>query len=223
MTVFPNCISSASEMRVSHLLSRNDCKFSQRLANFSLVLSGLSASFCAVILYFIGEHIVHAMTNDKVLGNMLNEIIPYFVLCQPLISITTAASYLNRAMGMYKKSTLVDFFMTCLVTIPCACVATEHYGYNIEGLIAASFIGYGTLSILTLSIFKNADWKNAVEKNMKMSGFVPHVAEEGKTRLYEIATAHSSASEISRKIPTNVKNSTSAAVPIGSEAGIILL
>merc|ERR1719276_447844 len=101
---------------------------------------------------------------------MLLEIIPYFVVCQPLISVTTAASDLNRALGMYQKSTKMELFLTFTVTIPAAYISTVEYGYNIEGLVFSSIVAYGILGAMTLALFNNADWNKAVTKNQKMSG-----------------------------------------------------
>ena len=170
ITVLPDCISSASEMRISHLLSNGYIPIAQRLANLSMILTFTTATVGVIILYFAKNAIVRAMSNDETLSSMLLELVPYFALCQPFISVTTTSSYLNRALGMYKRSTKVELLLTCLVTIPAAYLSTVYYGFNIEGLIAASFIGYATLGIFTLAILMNADWNKAEHKNKIMGG-----------------------------------------------------
>eukprot|EP00979_Chaetoceros_neogracilis_P001396 scaffold247_cov174-Chaetoceros_neogracile.AAC.9 len=101
---------------------------------------------------------------------MLMGVMPYILLCQPMISLTTTGAYLNRALAMYQRSTKIELLVTCLVTLPLAWVSTFVYGYNISGLAAASFTGYATMGLVILSIYNNADWEKAVRKNKKIAG-----------------------------------------------------
>lgn len=169
-------------MRISHLLSRGNIDVAQRLTKLAMLLTFTTALVCVTILYFTRDIIINAMSNDETLADMLLELIPYFALCQPFISVTTTSSYLNRALGMYKRSTKVELLLTCLVTIPAAYIATMYYRYNVEGLIAASFIGYATLGIFTLAILMNADWDKAMKKNKVMTGQTPSVVDPGTDR-----------------------------------------
>ena len=110
-----------------------------------------------------------AVTQDEVLDGMLIEIITYIVLIDPILSIATATSYLNKGLGMYKRTTKVDLSLTLLVTIPCAIISTFVFGYDIEGLTAATYIGYATIGFFSITIFANADWERAAEKNKALT------------------------------------------------------
>lgn len=103
---------------------------------------------------------------------MLTDVVPYLLLCQPLISLTTTGAHLNRALAMYQRSTKIELLITCLVTIPAAYVSTFIYNWDISGLTAASFIGYATMGTVILALYNNADWEKAVRKNKKMAGTV---------------------------------------------------
>lgn len=247
VTVLPNCVSSAAEYSVARILSLGNSAFASRLCSFSLVLAASGSIACAIILYFSKGFIVTSMTLDQTLQSMLMEVIPYLVFCQPLISIVTTISYLNRALGMYQKSTAVDFFVTCLVTVPSAIVVCILLKFNVEGLVCASFIGYGSMAILTLVLYRNADMNQAVEKNMKMSGNYSPTTDNIDSQSLDNATsasstfsrkvpsavrrpkaaaipmALSSAYEHSKMRPTSAENNNSAAIPIGAELGIVVL
>lgn len=170
ITVVPDCISSAAEMRISNLLSKEKIAIAKKMSFIAMIMCGISAILSNLVLYFSRYFITCAMTNDDILTAMLLDIIPYYVLCQPFVSVITAACYLNRALGMYGISTKVELLATCLATIPAAYISTIYFNYNIEGLTSAAFIGYATLGFFTIALLMNADWGKAKEVNKKMSG-----------------------------------------------------
>jgi len=157
-------------MRISRLLSKGCNATAKKLSKVTLIMAAVSSLFCAIILFFTRHLVANAMANDDILEGILLEIIPYLIVCQPLACICTTASDLNRALGMYVKSTKIDLLMTLLVTIPTAYLVTVHFDYNIDGLTASAFVGEGAIGILTLATFLNADWEKAVLKNRIMGG-----------------------------------------------------
>jgi Na+-driven multidrug efflux pump len=122
---------------------------------------------------FAARHpLISVITSDYDLSKMLIGVMPYLLLCQPLISLTTTGAYLNRALAMYQRSTKIELLITCLITLPAAWVSTFIYGWDISGLTAASFVGYATTGAVILAIYNNADWDKAVRKNRKMAGTI---------------------------------------------------
>ncbi len=109
------------------------------------------------------------MTQDAVLEGMLSEIIPYCV-CDPFLSVSTVTSCLNRGLALYRRTTKIEFLVTIIVTLPVAVVSTYVFGYNIEGLTAAMYVGYTVMGFFNMLAFMNADWDKAVMKNKMMSG-----------------------------------------------------
>lgn len=167
--ILPENIASASEYRVAHLLSNGQIYLAQRLSNASIAITTLSSAVCCAILFIFRDWIVDGVTQDETLDMMLLEIIPYIALGDPILAASTAASYLNRALAMYKRSTTIELLVTVLITIPLAFVSTYVFNFNIEGIAAATYVGYSTMGFFSIVVFANADWEKAVIKNKKMS------------------------------------------------------
>lgn len=129
-----------------------------------------SSTVSCLILFYARNPIVKAVTNDETLDEMLLEIISYIVLCDPILSLSTSISYLNRALAMYRRSTKAEMLFTVTVTIPLAALFTYVYNFNVEGIAAASYLGGATMALIIVMVYANADWENAVKKNKIMSG-----------------------------------------------------
>jgi Na+-driven multidrug efflux pump len=169
--VIPSCIGSAAESRVSYQLSKGNIEVAKQVSNRCMFLTGITSVVGTSVLVFC-FNVIYFVTSDNDLENMLMGVMPYILLCQPMISLTTTGAYLNRALAMYQRSTKIELLVTCLVTLPLAGVSTFVFGYNISGLAAALFIGYATTGLVILAIYHNADWEKAVRKNKKIAGEV---------------------------------------------------
>jgi len=183
--IVPTNLASAFEYRISNLLSANNVVLAKRMASASMWMTTISSVLSCAILYLSSNFIVNGVTNDETLQDMLLEIIPYIVLCDPLIAPSTAVSYLNRALAMYKRSAKVELLMTIFVTVPAATISTYVMSYNIEGVTAAAYLGYATMGIVIFYVYYNADWDRAVVKNKKMSGDYDEEISITDTNSYE--------------------------------------
>lgn len=168
--VIPSCIGSATEYRVSHQLSKGNIELARQISKTSLILTGVTSSLGMLPLFIFRHPIAYLISNDDQLAELLVGVTPYIVLCQPLISLTSTAAYLNRALAMYQRSTKIELAMTTFATIPMAWLSTYHFGWNISGLVAAAIFGYATMGSIVLAIYMNADWEKAVGKNRKIAG-----------------------------------------------------
>jgi Na+-driven multidrug efflux pump len=140
------------------------------MASASLWVTSVLSLLSCLVLFFSRHLVVNGIANDDTMREMLLEIIPFIVICDPILSVATAASYLNRALAMYQRSTKLELLLTVFVTIPVATVSTYVMGFNIEGMAAAVYAGYSTMASLIIIVYVNADWERAAEKNKKMSG-----------------------------------------------------
>ena len=168
----PSCVGSAAEYRVAYQLSKGNIEVAKQMSNMSMVVTGITSLVGTAIMFAFRHPLIRVITHDDDLFGMLMGVMPYLLLCQPLISLTTTGAYLNRALAMYQRSTKIELLITCLVTLPAAWVSTFIYGWDISGLTAASFVGYATMGAVILAIYNNADWEKAVRKNRKMAGTV---------------------------------------------------
>lgn len=168
--ILPACIASAAEYSVANLLSKNNIHLAKQVASMSIWMTVASSAFSCLILFFSRYLIVKAVTKEATLYEMLLEIISYIVICDPILGLSTSVSYLNRALGMYRRSTKIEFLITILVTIPAAAVCTYVFRFNVEGIAAASYFGSATMSLTIVIVYVCADWDKAVEKNKMMSG-----------------------------------------------------
>lgn len=170
--VVPSCIGSAAEYRVSNQLSKGNITLAQQLSSRCMFLTATTSFVGTGIMFLVRHPLIKIIATDYHLADMLIKVVPYLVLCQPLISLTTTGAYLNRALAMYQRSTKIELLITCLVTIPAAWISTFHFGWDVCGLTAAAFVGYATMGAVILAIYNNADWEKAVRKNRKMAGLV---------------------------------------------------
>ena len=168
----PSCVGSAAEYRVAYQLSKGNIEVAKQMSNRSMVITGITSLVGTAIMFAARHPLISVITNDDDLSKMLIGVMPYLLLCQPLISLTETGAYLNRALAMYQRSTKIELLITCLITLPAAWVSTFIYGWDISGLTAASFVGYATMGAVILAIYNNADWDKAVRKNRKMAGTV---------------------------------------------------
>ena len=168
----PSCVGSAAEYRVAYQLSKGNIEVAKQMSNRSMVITGITSLVGTAIMFAARHPLISVITNDDDLSKMLIGVMPYLLLCQPLISLTETGAYLNRALAMYQRSTKIELLITCLITLPAAWVSTFIYGWDISGLTAASFVGYATTGAVILAIYNNADWDKAVRKNRKMAGTV---------------------------------------------------
>ena len=168
----PSCVGSAAEYRVAYQLSKGNIEVAKQMSNRSMVITGITSLVGTAIMFAARHPLISAFTNDDDLSKMLIGVMPYLLLCQPLISLTETGAYLNRALAMYQRSTKIELLITCLITLPAAWVSTFIYGWDISGLTAASFVGYATMGAVILAIYNNADWDKAVRKNRKMAGTI---------------------------------------------------
>ena len=166
----PSCIGSAVEYRVAYQLSKGNIELSKQISSRSMDLTCITSLIGTACFFFARHPLINFITHDDEISQQLFSVMPYIVLCQPLISLSTNGAYLNRALAMYRRSTKVELLITCLITLPLAGAATFVFGLGIEGLLAASFIGYATTGAVILAIYNNADWEKAVRKNMKIAG-----------------------------------------------------
>lgn len=170
--IVPYCIGSAAEYRVSNQLSKGNIILAKQMATTAMIMAGITSLFGCTILFLFRFPIVKVVTNNDVLVKMLIGVIPFLLICNPMIALTTIAGYLNRSLAMYQRSTKIEMGITCFITIPVAWVSTYSFGYDIAGLIAASYIGYASMGVVVLAIYMNADWEKAVRKNRKIAGIV---------------------------------------------------
>ena len=144
----------------------------RQISSTTMTLTVSTSLIGVGVMYIFRVPIIATITNSDVLVDMLVKVMPYILVCNPMIAITTTAGYLNRALAMYQRTTKIELAITCFVTIPVAWVSTYHFGYDIGGLLAASYIGYATMGMIVLAIYMNADWEKAVRKNRKIAGVI---------------------------------------------------
>ena len=168
--VLPSNLGSAAEYRVAYHLCRGNVKMARQISSKCIFLTGIFSLMGTGIMFIARYPLIRVLTGDDDLTQILIHVMPYIFLCQPLISLTTTGAHLNRGLAMYKRSTKIELLITCFVTIPAGYVSIFVCGWDISGVVAASFIGYATMGAVNLTIYNNADWEKAVRKNMKIAG-----------------------------------------------------
>lgn len=165
----PESYAEAASSRVTRHLSKGRKEFAQAVSFHSIKVGTLISLVCSATLYIYGPFFVWCLSLDDTLEQMLLEIIPYVVLCQPFVSVGMTTMELNDSLHIYKQATLIMTAVTLFIMIPIAAILTYWFGYNIEGLAAAQCIGYVAAGVANIVIFMNADWDRAVRKAQEAS------------------------------------------------------
>lgn len=168
--VVPANIGSAAEYRISNQLSKGNILLAQQISSRCMILTGVTSLIGNIVMYCFRDPLTKAMVSDDGLAESLMNVIPYIVLCQPLVVLSSFAGYVNSALAMYKRATIIELSITCLVGLPLSWISTYHFGWDITGLTAAAFISDATMGAVAMAIYKNADWDKAVRKNRKIAG-----------------------------------------------------
>lgn len=170
--VIPTNIGSAAEYRISNQLSKGNIILAQKLSNRCMCFAGVTALIGSAFLNAFRLTLIQSMVSNDQIAEMLINVVPYIVACQPFVSVFSMAGKLNQALAMYKRATIIELFITCLMLIPLSAVSTYHFGWDISGMTAALIMSYATMGAVGLAIYNNADWDKAVRKNQKIAGVV---------------------------------------------------
>ena len=168
----PESFAQAASYRVARQLSKGNIEFARAISFLCMKVGLFISVACSCILYLYGPFFVWCLSLDETLEQMLLEIIPYIVICQPFVSIGMTTMELNDALHIYKKATAIMAIVTLCLMIPFAAVMTYGFHFNIEGLAAAQCIGYTAAGVANIVIFMNADWDRAVRKALKVTAAV---------------------------------------------------
>ena len=162
--LIPDCFGEAASTRVVRHLSKARKDVAQQLSLHSAKIGFIISVFCSVILFCWGNFFVWCLSLDDTLEQMLLEILPYIVICQPFASVGSLFWELNDALYIYKEATFACTVISIVFTIPYAAIMTYVCHYNIEGLASAMCISYTASGVVALYIFVGADWDRAVRK-----------------------------------------------------------
>jgi len=155
----------AAAYKVSRHLARGKLELAQAVSFYSIKVGILLNVLCSIILYLFGPFFVWCLSIDDTLEQMLREVIPYVVTCQPFVAVgLIVTELLNEALFVYKKSTVTYAIATLFIIIPLGAIATYWLKFNIEGLASAQCIGHTAVGVASIVTFMNADWNRALLK-----------------------------------------------------------
>lgn len=163
--ILSESLSEAAAYKVSRHLARGKLELAQAVSFYIIKVGVLINVLCSLILYLCGPFFVWCLSLDDTLDQMLLEVIPYVVTCQPFIAVgMIVTEILNEALFVYKKATIVLTVTVTCVVIPLGAITTYAFHFNIEGLASAQCIGHTAAGVASVVLFMNADWNKALLK-----------------------------------------------------------
>ncbi len=163
LEVLPGCAASAAACRVTYQLRKGNIQVAQQISNRCMFWTGVLSWIEITIMFCVRRPLVNALTSEEevVVSEMLLGALPYVFFCEPMISLTVAGAHLNCAllMAMHQQLTTMALWKTFTLTLPAAWISTYVFGWDISGLVAASYIGCATAGAVDLLIYNNADWE----------------------------------------------------------------
>ena len=108
---------------------------------------------------------------NKVLEQMLFEVLPYIALCQPFITLGMAVAALSEGICMNSHVVKRMAASTFIVTIPIAGVMTQTFHLNVECFTTAVCMGYVVGGIMNFNLFIYVDWQRGIRKNQEVTQY----------------------------------------------------
>ena len=165
MELLSESFAEAAAYKVSRHLARGKLELAQAVSFYVIKVGILINVICSSILYFGGPFFVWCLSLDETLEEMLLEVIPYVVVCQPLIAVgMIMIEILNEALFIYKKATVALTLATMCIMIPIGAINTYWFYCNSDGLASAQCIGHIAAGVSSIVLFMNADWNRALDK-----------------------------------------------------------
>lgn len=151
-------ISDSGEIRVAHHLGKNHPKMAQLSAYKSLYISMVVAIVISIVFFALQQSIPAWFTQDETLITMLSELVPFVGVANLSMTFGMQCWSLIGAQGKYKLATWISFISSWGVCMPLAAIFVFGFFFDLQGLTAATTIGYTSTGAALSYILLASNW-----------------------------------------------------------------
>jgi multidrug resistance protein, MATE family len=162
-------IGDAAEIRLAYHLGHDDPVEAQRCAYKALSLGMLVATVISVLYFCLQSRIPAWFTPDATLQAMLEELVPFVGVANLTMTFGMQCWSLIGAQGKYKLATWISFISSWGVVMPLAALFVFGLRLDLQGLTAASCVGYLSTGSALSYVLLSTDWPKVARKIHKQS------------------------------------------------------
>lgn len=157
-------IADSGEIRVAKHLGDNCPKLAQLAAYKALLIGMVIAVITSAVYFLLQDQVPGWFTHDETLIAMLRELVPFVGVANLSMTFGMQCWSLIGAQGKYKVATWVSFVSSWGICMPLAAVFVYIFFIDLQGLTAATTIGYTTCGAALSYLLLSTDWEKQSRK-----------------------------------------------------------
>lgn len=152
-------LGEAASVRVSYYLVEGMASDARRLSNKICCLAVVLVLFVSSLFLMFGPRISVLLTTDKVIQNLLNNLVG--MTCLANSSMTLAQIYwsLAGAQGRFEFASATILFCRWFIIIPLASLVIFHYKFDTVAVAAIVAVGYAVAALILVCKVFLSDWE----------------------------------------------------------------
>lgn len=181
-------IADSGEIRVAKHLGDNRPRLAQLSAYKALLIGMVIAIVTSVVYFSLQDYVPGWFTHDETLKAMLRELVPFVGVANLSMTFGMQCWSLIGAQGKYKVATWVSFVSSWGVTMPLAAIFVYAFFIDLQGLTAATTIGYTTCGTALSYLLLATDWdkqaRKIQERNAEVKAGAGGTGEDAEEELW---------------------------------------
>jgi Na+-driven multidrug efflux pump len=155
---FTEGLGEGAAVRVSYYLTENLPNLAKQLANKAVFLSIVESTILTAIILMIGPNLSVALTQDAVLQNLFNDLVPMIALANLSMSLAQIYWSLVGAQGYFSRASAVILAIRWLAMIPLACALIYSNTFDLLSVVVCISMGYAIGGMLLARMIFQSDW-----------------------------------------------------------------
>jgi Na+-driven multidrug efflux pump len=151
----------AAEIRTALHLGNNHPELAQ-ISSYKSLLLGLVFSASVSLVFFSFQNVIPAWyTTDDTLQTILKELVPFVGLANLAMNFGMDCWCIVGALAKYDLATFISTMTTWGICIPLGAIFSLGFHFNLQGLMAASTMGYVTTGACLSYVVLTTNWTKA--------------------------------------------------------------
>ena len=178
---FTEGLGEGAAVRISYYLTENLPELAEQLANKAVFLSIMESTILTAICLMIGPNLSVALTDDAVLQNLFNDLIPMVALANMSMSLAQIYWSIVGAQGNFHRASAVILADRWLFMIPLAITLIYTSNFDLLSVAASLAVGYAIGSVILARMVFKSDWATVAAAHREdMGENEAHMAEIGE-------------------------------------------
>lgn len=151
-------LGEAASVRVSYYLAEGMPSDARHLSNKVSCLAVVLVLFVVSLFLMLGPRIAVLVTADKVIQNLLNQLVGMTCLANSSMTIAQIYWSLAGAQGKFEFASATILFSRWFIIIPLASLIVFRYEFDLKAVAAIVAVGYSVASLVLVCKVFLADW-----------------------------------------------------------------